>query len=386
MPASFRTLFVLPSFNPNGAVDFIVDLSDVMVSRGYDVEILVFNDSNRKTRLPSDAVTLTIAAASNRINKQENALLKRLKRALKMLRITAKLTRSTIRSDVLFITWEMGYGLLLPSLVAFILRKPTFAIVQNNIAHSLAEYSGVEWKRFLLWTYARTRAVICLSQDLVDVVEEMGVSRKKLVAIPNAIDLDRIRALAKEPLPENVPADATQMVVSVGRLCSQKAYDLLIAAHAKVLESGLDHRLVLIGHGPDKAALIKLATELGVNDSVLFLGRLDNPFSIVARSSLFCCSSRYEGRSLVVAEAAALGVPIVSTNCPTGPREILEDGLYGDLVEVESVSALATAIEKHLRDPQRLIIKAAASMKQADRLSVEKSATKYINLIGQHLQ
>lgn len=379
-------MFVLPTLNPNGAVDFIVELSDVMGSQGYDVEILVLNDSNRKTRLPSESVTLTIAATSSRINEQENALLKRLKNALKLLRATARLTRSATRADALIITWEMGYGLLLPSLVAFILRKPTFAIVQNNIAHSLAEYSSVKWKRFLLWTFARARAVICISQDLVGVVEEMGVSREKLVVIPNAIVLDRIRALAKEPVPDNLPADATPIVVSVGRLCAQKGYDLLIAAHAKVLASGLDHRLALIGHGPDKGALKKLATELGVNDSVLFLGRLDNPFSIVARSSLFCCSSRYEGRSLVVAEAAALGVPIVSTNCPAGPREILEDGLYGDLVQVESVDALATAIERHLRNPQRLIAKAAASEKQADRFAIDKSAAEYIKLIGQHLR
>ena len=159
----------------------------------------------------------------------------------------------------------------------------------------------------------------------------------------------------------------------------------MICAHANSLRRGFRHRLVLIGHGPDKSALKSLAAEQGVSDSVLFMGRLDNPYPVVAQSSVLCASSRYEGRSLVLSEAAALGVPVIAANCPTGAREVLADGRYGELVETESVSALSEAIENHLRDPWKLISKAEASANDVDRLSIKTCAKHYISLIRQHL-
>jgi len=100
---------------------------------------------------------------------------------------------------------------------------------------------------------------------------------------------------------------------------------------------------------------------------------------------VFCLSSRYEGRPLVLAEAAILGVPSIATDCPTGAREVLGDGLYGDLVKTESVEALSTAIERHLRDPQRLLLKAQASASESARFSIRNCAQSYIKLIRQVL-
>lgn len=170
-------------------------------------------------------------------------------------------------------------------------------------------------------------------------------------------------------------------MVGIGRLKPQKGFDLLIRSHAAVLKKAVCHRLVLIGEGDERTTLSELSANLGVSESVIFLGFLTNPYPILARASLFCLSSRYEGFGLVVAEAAVLGIPTIATDCMAGPREILVDGLYGDLVETESVEALSSAIEKHFQNPQRLLAKAQASAKQADRFSMKTCAQKYSELL-----
>jgi glycosyltransferase involved in cell wall biosynthesis len=151
------------------------------------------------------------------------------------------------------------------------------------------------------------------------------------------------------------------------------------------LKRGIKHRLVLIGYGPDKDKLAALAADLRVDDSTLFLGYQENPYSTMLRSSVYCLSSRFEGRPLTLAEAALLGVPMIATDCPTGPREILADGRYGDLVEPESVEALALAIEQHFRDPQRLNDKAQAAKRDSDQFSIHVCAKRYVSLIKQSL-
>jgi len=294
--------------------------------------------------------------------------------------------RSVSRADIVILTWEYGHALLLPSVAAFILRKPTIAIVQNNVQRSIADYSSAGSQRVLHWAYARARAVVCISHDQKAVLHQFGVLESNLVTIPNGVDVERVRALAKHPLPSDLPVDDVPFVVSVGRLSLQKGFDFLIRAHAEILKRGTKHRLVLIGYGPEKDNLIALAEELGVGDSVLLLGYQANPYPIVLQSSVYCLSSRFEGRPLTLAEAALLGVPIIAADCPTGPREILDDELYGELVEPESVEALSTAIEKHFRKPQRLIDKGQTAKENSDRFSIQVCAKNYVSLIRQHLR
>jgi glycosyltransferase involved in cell wall biosynthesis len=376
-----RVLFVLPSMDRNGAVDFIVDLAGAMASEQCEVEILFLNGAMRDTRLPKGPLVLTTAL------REESSLLRKIvpvRRIRDLLRspiLIGQLIRSIRRSDVVVLTWEMGFTLLLPSVASFIVRKPTVAIVQNNIQRSIVDYSHAIWKHILRWAYARARAVVCVTHDLKAVVEKVGVSEKKLFAIPNAVNVERVKALATQPAPSTLPTDSLPFIIGVGRLASQKGFDFLILAHAEVRKRGISHRLILVGDGCDKNALIELAVRHNVSDSVLFLGHLDNPYPAVIRSSACCLSSRFEGRPLVLSETALLGVPMIAANCLTGPREILADGEYGDLVKTESVDALSAAIERHLRDPQRLILKAKESAKNTDRVSIHACAKSYVTLI-----
>lgn len=375
-------LFVLPSFGRSGAVDFVIDLADALAGPACPVEILVLNGDTVPNRLPGSGVTISVAGNDD---PDQGNRRQRIGRHMRSSRVIGKLVRSIARSSVVMSTWEMGRALTLPTIIASLLRRPVITVVQNNIQRSLADYRSPASERLLRWSYGRARAVVCVSDALARVVDDFGGRRWNVVSIPNGINVQRVRALAGERANADLPADGLPYVVGVGRLAPQKGFDLLIRAHAACLERAAAHRLVLIGHGPEKDALRALAKSLGVRDSVNFLGFMANPYPVLARSSVLCASSRYEGRSLVLAEALALGVPVIATDCPTGPREVLAGGRYGELVEPDSVEALAGAIERHLGNPGRLRVMVRKARDMTKAVSIERCAEQYRALIAEML-
>jgi glycosyltransferase involved in cell wall biosynthesis len=170
---------------------------------------------------------------------------------------------------------------------------------------------------------------------------------------------------------------APPVILGAGRLCASKDFYTLLRSFHKV-RVNREARLVVIGEGEDRPKLEALAAELGVASCVSFPGFVDNPFSYMASASVFVLSSRNEGLPMVLLEALACGTPIVATDCPAGPREILEAGKYGSLVPVGDPEALAHAIEDTLdHPPDRQALRLSA-----DRFSCEKIAADYLSALG----
>ncbi len=165
-------------------------------------------------------------------------------------------------------------------------------------------------------------------------------------------------------------------VVTVGTLKAVKNQDLLIRAFAKLNRS--DARLMIVGDGELRADLEVLCSKLGVADQVIFAGFQNDPTPFYATADLFVLSSNYEGFGNVIVEALACGTPVVSTDCPSGPAEILENGRWGGLSPVGDVDALAVAIDaalKELHDPAALKARAA-------QFAPEIAAQKYLDALG----
>lgn len=137
--------------------------------------------------------------------------------------------------------------------------------------------------------------------------------------------------------------------LTVGRLAPEKEQHIQIEAISLLRAEGLDIRLVLLGDGPLRKELQDLVDRKGLGDSIQFLGRRDNPFPYMKRCDVFCLSSRYEGLPGVLVQAMALGCRIVSTDCVAGPREVLRNGQFGELVPVGDARALAGATKRVLR-------------------------------------
>ena len=166
------------------------------------------------------------------------------------------------------------------------------------------------------------------------------------------------------------------VLLSVGRLEFQKDYPTLLRAFAEVVKSRPAH-LVILGEGPDRDNLTALARQLGIADRVDFPGFEPNPFAWMARAQVFVLSSRYEGLPTVLIEAMACGTPVASTDCPSGPGEILEGGKWGRLAPVGDWRSLAQAIVETLDNPaspEGLIARAGA-------FSVDSAIDRYMALL-----
>lgn len=192
--------------------------------------------------------------------------------------------------------------------------------------------------------YPRFETVICQSGDMRDdLVKAFSLPPENLRIIPNPVDIDRIIRLADEGPPPPRPSDRTFLVFA-GRLTRQKGVDLLLRALA-VLPRKTRH-LAILGDGPEKPALQRLAKELGIADEVVFSGMKENPYPYIRSADLLVMPSRYEGFPNILLEAGACGTPVTAFRCPGGVNEIITEGLNGTLAEPENVVELAAAIDQ----------------------------------------
>jgi glycosyltransferase involved in cell wall biosynthesis len=205
-------------------------------------------------------------------------------------------------------------------------------------------------------------AVIAVSEGVKSgLVSDLSVPPERVEVIYNMVDLEASRRLSL--VRTEMFAPGRFHVVTVGRLVHQKGNDvILLAIEILVRERGLDRlQWHFVGDGPLRAELELQAKSLGLADHVQFHGYRANPYSYYRAADLFVLASRYEGFGCVLIEAMACGVPVVATDCPSGPREILDDGRYGTLVPVDDPGALAEAVQQAAgstvrNDPAREVI------------------------------
>ena len=225
--------------------------------------------------------------------------------------------------------------------------------------------------------YSRADRIITVSRGVRDdLVTVTGVSDEDVTVIYNPIDVEQIRRQAEEPIDHDWINDPeTPVVMSAGRHAPQKGFDTLLRAFDQ-LETA-DVKLILLGEGNETASLRSLARELGIEDRVDFPGFVDNPFSYMRGANVFVLSSWYEGFGNVLIEAMATGCPVVSTDCPSGPNEILDGGRYGPLIPVKHPDQMVVAIDNVLRDP----IDADVLVDRADDFSVDSVTEQYEDVL-----
>lgn len=204
-------------------------------------------------------------------------------------------------------------------------------------------------------TYRLADSIVAVSEGSANALSKrIGVSRNAVRVIYNPIDCERIRGLSPEkPQHPWFQEDGLPIVLAVGRLTAAKDHKTLIRAFARVRQQQTV-RLVVLGEGECRTELESLVTTLGLDDCVSMPGFADNPFQYMRRAQLFVLSSAWEGLPTVLLEAMACGTKVVSTNCRSGPSEILEHGKWGDLVPVGDAEALADSIIKNL-DEQKAV-------------------------------
>ena len=212
------------------------------------------------------------------------------------------------------------------------------------------------WRPFLKWMvrryYPKADAILAVSAGVADDLAAVASLPRQVIRVTyNPVVTPTMLGQASDPLahPWFLPGEPP-VILGVGRLMAQKDFATLIRAFARVL-AHRPARLMILGEGNKRRELEELADTLGVRHSLALPGYAENPFAYMARAALFVLSSTFEGLPGVLIQAMACGCPVVSTDCPSGPREILERGAYGPLVPVGDDKALAQAIQAVLDKP-----------------------------------
>lgn len=200
-------------------------------------------------------------------------------------------------------------------------------------------------------TFARADALTCVSRDMVGQYREVfGQTRHR--AIYNIVDDPPNRARITQPAKHRwFEGSGPPIVVGAGSLQPWKGFADLIAAIGYLRDRGRHARLLILGEGPQRPELESLIAKLDLADRIDLAGHVENPLAVFAQASLFVLSSRVEGLPNVLVEAMMAGCPVIATDCPTGPREVLDDGRFGLLVPVGDVQGLAAAISTMLESP-----------------------------------
>ncbi len=202
-------------------------------------------------------------------------------------------------------------------------------------------------------TYPTADAIIAVSSSVADAVADYSrMPRDQIKVIYNPVVMPQLFDQIKQPVdhPWFAPGEPP-VVINVGRLTEQKDQATLLRAFALLLKQR-PARLLILGEGELRDDLEKLVDELGIAEHVGLPGFVDNPFAYMANAALFALSSAWEGLPTVLIEAIACGCPVVSTDCPGGSSEILEDGKWGKLVPVADPSALSEAMLETLDMPR----------------------------------
>lgn len=255
-------------------------------------------------------------------------------------------------------------------------RAPVILTVHGNYSQLMKEARS-RWllEMMLRWRFARGMVVAPAEGVAEDLRENFGAGNVRV--IPHGIDAGRIAELAMEPaagLPEG------PYVLAVGRLARQKDYPTLLRGYAAARAQGLNMPLVIVGDGPEEEAMRNLADHLGIAASVQFMGHQDNSFSYMRRAAFLVLASTWEGFGLVLIEAMSLGVPVISTDCPSGPGEILSGGEFGMLVPVGDSEELAQAM-LNMADPAVRECYAALARKRSAAFTLERMAVAYRKLL-----
>jgi glycosyltransferase involved in cell wall biosynthesis len=228
----------------------------------------------------------------------------------------------------------------------------------TNLSSDIRDSAGRVRPRILAattrWIYPLADAVVAVSDGVAeDMCRVSGLARAKVTTIYNPIGFAGLAKMAREDVDEPWLAQGEPPVVlGIGRLEVQKNFPNMLRA-LKIVRERVPARLILLGEGSERARLAGLIDEMELGDAVKMPGFMPNPAAYMARAAVFAMSSSWEGMPVALIEALSLRTPVVSTDCPSGPIEVLAGGRYGELVPMDDSAALAAAIVKVLEGERK---------------------------------
>ncbi len=349
----------LYSLRGGGAEKMMVKIANELHQRGHDIDLVLVHADGPYKSLIDPSVSMTEIGGKN---------------TFKILYNLWSYVRKS-HPDVLLSTMEI------PNIVSILAtRTPNSVPVVIRIANinSMKRREG-KYKLIPLLKrhiYPRSEAIVTISDGVAhDLSDVTGIHESEMKTIYNPAFDPEILEMKCEPVDhEWLNDEDKRVVIGVGNMKPQKDFPTLLRALSLLEE---DVHLIILGKGRGKSNLHELATQLRIDDRVLFPGFVDNPYAYMSKADVFALPSAWEGFGNVIVEAMACGTPVVCADCPGGPAEILGEGTYGPLVPVGDDQAMAKAIKNLLIDPTD----SKELKSRAEEFSVENIVDQYENVL-----
>ena len=343
MRKPIKITFVMNNLTGGGAERILVNVLNGLDREIYEPSLFLFECEGKFLEYLDKDIKLEYGVKKTFFN-NNNIFMKIISNVLKYtLRWTIgryKLKKITKNQEVLVAYLEKMTTYIVGS-VSKRSNITSYSWIHTNLNESLSIVHKVLSKKY----YKYYKKVFCVSNECKELaIKTFPELNDKIYTVYNPILINDIVEKSKDISKFKLPSGKN--ILAIGRLTIEKGFDVLIEAMSKIDK---DNNLVILGEGKERESLQKIVKELELEDRVFLPGFVDNPYSILKQSDLFVLSSRIEGLPSVLIEALALNKRIVSTKC-SGSREILEDGKYGYLAEVEDSEDLAEKINIALKD------------------------------------
>lgn len=364
---SVRISIILPDMRPGGAERVTVNLANTLAQREFLVDMVLLTASG----VLLDALSPDIRVVDLRVKRMRN-----------LLTPLTEYLRETQPAALLACMWPITATALWAAKLA---RVDTRVVVAEHTTWSRAEickslFTRWQVKTSMYFTFPFVNGVVAVSQGAADDLASFAnLDRNTITVIYNPV-VGEAKPASPSPLqPLGWWSGSHHRVLAVGTLKAIKDYATLLNAFA-LLVANVDARLLILGEGECRAALEQQARELGISDKVFMPGFTSEPAYYYQQADLFVLSSTGEGLPTVMIEALAAGTPVVSTDCPSGPREILSDGQFGVLVPVGDAQALATAMATSLTSTHDI----EALKTRAQDFAIDKAVDQYETMLFPH--
>jgi len=363
---------LINSLRGGGAERVMVMIANELARRGFRTHLVLGRDHGAYSQHISPNVTV-VDLHTNRTLQATMALARYLRNTRPPVLLSA---------SVMCNIAALALGRFASPRTRIVIREDSFMSLASPITNRTpSSVSGVSTLAFraVPRLYPKADLIITASKgSAADLVENFGARKVKTKTIYNPVISDGVLQESNATPSHPWCQDTMPVVLAVGRLSAEKDFSTLLRAFALVRQQR-ESRLLILGEGPDRVALEALSTTLGISADVDMPGFVDNPYSFMKHSAVYVLSSVREGMSNTLVEAMACGCPVVSTDCPSGPSELLDGGRYGALVRMGSSDELAESILD--------VLSGGGGRPTAEWLrqfTVEYAVDRYVEVLGIH--
>ena len=377
-----RIALVIPHLGGGGAERSVLCLARGLIERGHAVDIIVFEKIDTLAdEFPPQARQFILKPGRANGFRDRIRLARRF--GFRILRFLRRDLLGDARSVAAYIDEERP-DCILPSLpraklatllaLFFAEQNPIIIPMMRNVIMNRKR----RFRKFYSILFPIADHIVAVSDGVADSLAlKLEIPRERISRVYNPVVTEEIAELARAvPNHPWTSDDGPPIILGAGRLARVKDFSTLLRAFRRISRNR-EVRLIILGEGNWRKRLENMIRKMGLEENVSLPGWVPNPYSFMSRSSVFVLSSKYEGLPGVLIQALACGCPCVSTNCPSGPAEILENGRFGPLVPVGNDSALAVAMERVLDSPP----KKETLLARAQEFSLDASVDIYERMI-----